>query len=95
MDLSKRRVGEMEVARVLNIIATPPNLRKERRANDLAGDYDEWFDGGARRMVTGYTIYQFANGTRAIVNVFKHLHIRIQFPEGTIVSVRQEDTRSL
>lgn len=95
MDLSKRRVGEAEVARVLNIVATPPNLRKERHPNDLPGDYDDWFDGGARRMVTGYTVYQFANGTRAIVNVFKHLNIRIQFPDGTIVSVRQEDTKSL
>lgn len=89
--ITKRRIKEDEVAHILAIIANPPSLHREQREGDLAGDYDEWFDGGARRKVTGYTLYQFANGTKAIVHVFMRLHISILFSDGVRVSIRQED----
>ena len=89
--ITKRRIKEEEVARILNVIANPPPLRQTQRDGDVVGDFDEWFEGGARRKVTGYTLYQFDNGIKAIVHVFMRLHVSILFPDGTRVLIRQED----
>ena len=67
----KRRVDEGKVARILLSIATTPQPAGKAR-----------FDGGAARNVTGWTQYEFTDGTRARVDVVPGLHVVIQFPNG-------------
>jgi len=86
----ERRVREDRVAHILGVIATPPNRRKRPREGDLIGEFDEWFDGGALRFVTGYTEYEFSDGTRATVDVLLYLSVSIVFPNGERVYIRQE-----
>ena len=86
----EKRVGEDEVARILGLIAQPPNLRDQPKAGDVTGDFDKWFDGGAIRFVTGTTHYQFTDGSRATVGVLHSLSVWIEFENGACVSVRQE-----
>lgn len=83
------RVLEADVAAVLNVIAAPPNRRSRPQEGDLAGDYHEWFDGGAIRHVTGSTIYEFHNGIRARVDVLPRLSITIGWTNGRVVSIEQ------
>ena len=59
MDFFKDRVDAGAVARILHLIATLPNRRETPIAADLSGNFDFWFDGGAARMVTGWTEYKF------------------------------------
>ena len=42
--ITKRRIKEEEVARILNVIANPPPLRQTQRDGDVVGDFDEWLD---------------------------------------------------
>lgn len=50
---------------------------------------DKWFDGGAIRVTTGYTTYEFVDGATAIVGVLPHLSVTITFPNGANVEVAQ------
>ena len=75
------------VARILITIANPANLRSQRRPGDLDGDFDKWFDGGALKVVTGWTEYHFANGARAVVPTTPRPRVDITLPEGSYVSV--------
>jgi hypothetical protein len=88
--MTQQRVSETEVARILNLIADPPNLRTQPQADDLSGDFDRWFDGGALRYITGSTQYMFADGTRASVAVMPTLVISITFGSGERVGIAQE-----
>ncbi|MFQ5694368.1 MAG: hypothetical protein ACE5HB_00095 [Terriglobia bacterium] len=90
--MSSNRVSEDRVARVLNLIAAPPNLRNHPQTGDIQGNYDAWFDGGAICYITGYTEYKFSDGTRAIVIVVPQLSVTIEFADGARVSVVQEKT---
>ena len=86
----RQRVELNEVARILATIAAPPNLRDRPRAGDLGGDFDRWFDGGAIRFVTGYTVYQFTDGTRATVPaMLPHLSVALELATGQRVTVVQ------
>ena len=80
-----------DVGRILTVIADPPNVRTEPRVDDLQGDFDEWFDDGARRIVTGYSSYQFQDGSTAEVPNSLMLNVSITLPSGARVVVRQED----
>ena len=80
-----------EVARILSLVADPPNRRARPAHGDLQGDHDEWFDGGAIAHVTGYTDYDFADGSRATVHVLPRLLIDIKLAAGACVGVEQED----
>ena len=85
------RVMEADVARILSIIAAPPNLRQQPKPDDMQGEhYEEWFDGGAISHVTGCTYYDFKDGTRAMVGVVGWLSVSIDFPDGTEVDVEQQ-----
>jgi hypothetical protein len=85
-----QRVSEAEVARILSVIADPPNLRTQPQAGDLSGDFDRWFDGGAIRYITGSTQYSFANGTLASVAVMPTLLVSITFASGERVGIVQD-----
>lgn len=85
----RNRVSEEQVARVLQLMAAPPNRRDSPRAGDLPGQFDFWFDGGAGRIVTGWTTYHFSDGTRASHGTTLYLSVSIEFPDGRRVEVRQ------
>jgi hypothetical protein len=88
--MTHQRVSEAEVARILSLIADPPNLRTQPQTGDLSGDYDRWFDGGAIRYITGSTQYVFVDGTRASVAVMPTLAVSITFASGERVGIIQE-----
>jgi hypothetical protein len=89
-----KRATLADIAGILNAIAQLPNRRTTPQAGDLKGDFDEWFDGGAKRIITGCTTYEFADGTSAHVYVYRFLSISIDFPNGETVRIRQETSPS-
>jgi hypothetical protein len=80
-----------DVARILSLVASRPNRRDTRRQDDLQGQYDFWFDGGACRVVTGGTIYDFADGTKVVVGGPEpsRYSLMITFADGYRVEARQ------
>jgi hypothetical protein len=87
----KNRVDENDVGKILQAIAVTPNRRGRPRSDDLSGDFDFWFDGGAARMITGWTQFEFTDGTRARVDVVPGLHVVIQFKNGYGAVISQLD----
>ena len=85
----KDRVSEGDVGRILQLIADAPNSRERPIPGDLNGSFDFWFDGGAALIITGWTEYYFADGTRATVGGSSLLSVAIKLPDGSCVSVRQ------
>lgn len=83
------RIAESAVARILHLIANIPNRRTKPIAGDLRGDFDFWFDGGAARLVTNWTEYHFADGTRATTEVAPRLTVAIRFHDGRCIEVVQ------
>ena len=78
------------ISNILNLIANPPNKRKHPNENDLKGDYDEWFDGGAIKYVTGSTRYYFEGGVVVHAAVQLEINFIIEFPNGKKISLREE-----
>jgi hypothetical protein len=90
------RVAEASVARVLQLIASTPNRRSVPITGDMPGGFDFWFDGGAGRVITGWTEYHLEDGTRATLSTTPLLGVAIKFPNGCCVKVMQvpdEDLR--
>lgn len=86
MSLNKR-VSEAEVARILTIIAAPTNVRDDPENPN----YIMLFDGGLAKANTGYTSFEFSDGTRATVSVLPWLSVGITFPDGRSVSISQDE----
>ena len=84
-----QRIDELEVARVLQLISEVPNKREKPQPGDLAGTFDFWFDGGACRIITGSTEYVLTKGIKVEVIVTPGLNVKIQFPDGRSVDIRQ------
>jgi hypothetical protein len=83
-------VNESEVARILGLIANPPNLREHPNEGDVPGNFQAWFDGGAIRVDTGTKTYFLADGTRILLLApVTWLSAEIRFPDGNLVIVRQ------
>jgi hypothetical protein len=80
------------LADILSSIADPPRLRRQPREGDLQGRFDEWFDGGATKIITGWKEYHFANGTVAVVPVSATLQADIRLPNGHFVKVSEGTT---
>ena len=93
-DRWKNRVDESAVGKVLQAIAVMPNRRDTPRTDDLSGNFDFWFDGGAGRVITGWTEYEFADGTRARVDDTLALHVVIRFKNGYGAAISQLDPKS-
>ena len=94
MDINERlrnRVDENVVGEILQAIALTPNRRERPITGDLSGNFDFWFDGGAATNITGWTQYEFADGTRARVDVIPGLHVVIQFKNGYGADISQLD----
>ena len=84
------RVAERDVAKILHAIGTTTNRLDKPGPGDIGGIYDFWFDGGAGRIITGWTEYCFIDGTRAIVGTNPLLSISICFPDGRKVEIGQQ-----
>lgn len=83
-----------DIARILRLIAEKPNERFEPRSDDLQGHFTSWFDGGAVNVVTGYTSYEFADGSKAMAHVLGYFYITITLADGTKISVIEETPRA-
>ena len=88
--MQSNRVNPRDIARILALIADPPNPRAVPRAGDLEGDFDEWLDGGAIRFHTGHTNYYLQDGTEIVVGGAPPLAISIQLASGERVRTVQE-----
>lgn len=89
-----KQISASEIADILHTIETLPNLRSHPQEGDLDGDYDEWFDGGAVRHVTGYNEYEFHNGVRVWWHVLPYLSITIELANGESVHIKQAPLQS-
>jgi hypothetical protein len=79
-----------KVILVLSSIEQPPGLRSEPRPGDLKGEFDQWFDGGAIKHITGYSEYHYTDGTLAVVPVVPVLNVEIRLPSGECVTVSEQ-----
>lgn len=91
----ERRVGINDVLRVLFLITDEPNRRGRPIDGDLEGDFDCWFDGGARRDYTGYTLFYLNDGTTAMWDLQPYLRYTMTFADGEQVEVTQADPRKV
>jgi hypothetical protein len=78
-----------DVLKLLNFVSDPPNKREQPRAGDLSGDYDYWFDGGACRIVTGVTTYDFSDGSSVHWPCTPRLSLTVRLSGGHQVQVNQ------
>ena len=78
------------VAEILATISAPPGRRTQRHDGDAKGAFDEWFDGGAIKVVTGWNEYHFDNGTVAVVPTTPNLRVDIRLPTGDFVIVSEQ-----
>ena len=80
------------IAQILSSIAAPSDRRQQRRIGDLEGPYDIWFDGGAVKINTGWTEYDFADGSAAVVSYYEGgwSEVQIRLPGGSYVRVVQQ-----
>ncbi|GEM_PF-2342150 len=83
-----------DVARILRLIGERPNERFEPRSDDLQGHFTSWFDGGAVNEVTGYTSYEFDDGSEAMTHVLGYFYISVTLADGTKITVIEETQRS-
>jgi len=78
------------VSQILAKIDSPPGLRSKPDAGDLEGSFDQWFDGGAIRTVTGWTEYHFADGTLAVVPTTPTLQVEVRMPSGVYLTISEQ-----
>ena len=77
------------IAKVLILMADPPNVRSKPIDGDLEGDFHMWFDGGAVRQDTGVSTYHFADGTRATTGTSLLFSVGIAFTDGREISIAE------
>jgi hypothetical protein len=82
------------IVHILRLINERPNKRNQPRSDDLQGLYTSWFDGGAVAEMTGYTSYEFADGSKAMVHVLGYLYITITLANGTEICLIEETPRA-
>jgi len=80
---------------IINLILNEPNKRFSPNADDLSGDFDYWFDGGAAIVQTGLMEYFFKDGTKAVKSVLKpgENYIRITWIDGSSDSILENEWR--
>ena len=68
-----------DIAKILNLIANPPNLRPDSQG--------EVFDGGKLFVVPGTTRWEFTNGVKAYSGSLEYYNLIIEFPDGLRVNI--------
>lgn len=84
-------IDPARIARVLSHLRDLGAIRRSPNANDVPGEFDAWFDGGAYLVVTGHTTYVFKDRTRAVVTVGPRLNISIKFADDIEVLIQERD----
>lgn len=87
-------VDPAKIAAILGRLHKLGSIRRTPEADDLPGDFEGWFDGGAFRSVTGATSYSFADGSEVNVAVQPWLSLSIRLVDGTEVSVIERPRQS-
>lgn len=87
-------VDPAKIAEILGRLHKLGSIRRTPEADDLPGDFEGWFDGGAFHSVTGATAYVFADGSVASVGVVPWLSVAIRLGDGTEVSVVERQRQS-
>jgi hypothetical protein len=77
----------IEIARILILISSTPNIHHHPLPGDIQGDFDHWFDGGAIRIETGFSTYKFNDGIIATDLDRPFFGLTIEFPNGAHVSI--------
>jgi ribosomal protein L40E len=80
------------IARLLSLMAAPPNLRSQPLPGDRPGAFTQWFDGGAINTAAGYTAFEFNDGSRGLIPA-PFPHIFIQLASGEHLSLSLENVR--
>ena len=88
-------MATQNIQAIINLILNQPNKRFSPAANDLAGDFDYWFDGGAAIVQTGLMQYFFKDGTKAVQSVLKpgENYIRITWIDGNNNTIHEGEWR--
>ena len=76
------RIGK-DIARILNLIADPPNLSK----TTPPAEFDLVFDGGGMIADIGITVYKLFDGTEVIYGSAAEVGLTIKFPTGEKVTI--------
>jgi hypothetical protein len=86
---ARQRQHRQLLAGILELLADPPNYRRQPRPGDLAGDFDGWFDGGAVRYLTSIVEYHFADGVRASIHDLSMQTVHVLFPDGAQLTIEE------
>jgi hypothetical protein len=80
---------------IIDLIFNEPNKRITPAINDLSGDFDYWFDGGAVIVQTGLMEYFFNDGRKALKSILKpgENYIRITWADGSSETIHEKDWR--
>ncbi len=79
-----------QLARILALIARPPRPRSRPEGADLAGPFQQWFDGGAWREEGRARVWAFADGSTAWQErPGSFLALRVVLSDGTAFDVRE------
>jgi len=79
------------VAQILTQMAAPPNARQAPRQQDVKGDFDLWFDGGAVKHDTGISDFRLADGSAATTGSSLWFAVLGRLADGRFVEIRERD----
>ena len=90
---STNQISLGELARVLSLMNSPPNVRRRPQPGDRQDrHFDQWFDGGAIATPTGGgTEYHFDDGILGTwLGLSPRLYVSVRWPDGRAVRIKQE-----
>lgn len=77
------RAALSDIAKILNLIADPPNIRP-----DPLGEFGKSiFDGGEMFVVTGQTRWEFSSGAKAYSGTLGYTNLTVEFPDGLRINI--------
>lgn len=80
--MNETKTSLSDIAKILYLIAKRPNYRP-----DPVVPEKYLFDGGSVRLITGYSHFEFSDGTVAYSNTLPYLNLDITFPDGVQVTI--------
>jgi hypothetical protein len=81
------------VSRILQLMRAQPNARRSPKPDDVVGNFDVWFDGGAVKHDTGISRFQFTDGSAASIATSLFNRVQITLPDGRHVDVPDSELR--
>jgi hypothetical protein len=80
---------------LLQQLDNPGTIRDTPRPDDLQGDYDGWFDGGAFEDLTGHRTYFFKDGSEITIGSFYKIAMTIRLPNGAELDLTERGDKKL